>query len=79
MILIVKSQDPPLPKVIEGEPLEKLLTAMSSCYEPESKVLNLEQFHKNEGTLSPPPHWPAVTEHQLAHMSNFSNSKMSVV
>ncbi|XP_067940028.1 nuclear RNA export factor 1-like [Watersipora subatra] len=49
MTLLVKQQDPPVPKVLEGELLEKLLTTMSNLYDTESKVLDLSSLHKNEG------------------------------
>lgn len=51
MQILTKQMEPPVPKHIEGALFEKLLTTMSSLYDSEQKVLNLEKFHKNEGTL----------------------------
>lgn len=52
MQILTKQMDPPVPKHIEGEMFEKLLNTMSSLYDSEVKVLNLEKFHKNEGKKS---------------------------
>lgn len=51
MILVVKQQDPPIPKVIEGDMLEKLIVTMSGLYDSENKVLDLSALHKNAGEL----------------------------
>ena len=52
MTLVVKQQDPPVPKSIEGDLLEKLVTVMSALYNTDMMVLDLSAFHKNEGKLN---------------------------
>ena len=52
MTLVVKQQDPPVPKTIEGDLLEKLVTVMSALYNTDMMVLDLSAFHKNEGKLN---------------------------
>lgn len=49
MTLTIKQQDPPVPKVIEGALLEKLVTVMSGLYDTDMHMLDLSSFHKNEG------------------------------
>ena len=49
MTLVINQRDPPIPKVLEGDLLEKLLKTMSSLYDTDNRVLDLSALHKNDG------------------------------
>ncbi|KAF6034901.1 hypothetical protein EB796_006793 [Bugula neritina] len=53
MMVTVRQETPPVPKVVEGALMEKLLSTMNELYNIENKVLDLSALHKHESNLKP--------------------------